>query len=349
METRIWNNELSDYLIVVIVIVFGLLAVRLFRRTIVRWLGRLASRSSSTLDDFIVQGISRTLLPLLDFGIVYFALKSLELAPWLCRALDVAGLFLWIFLITRMVSLLLHYLLRQHLRRQGHGEERFQQLRGVMMIVSGLLWIIAFLFLINNLGYNVATLLTGLGIGGIAIALATQNIIADLFNYFVLFFDRPFEVGDFVVVDDKSGTVEAIGIKTTRIRALSGEQLVVSNTDLANSRLHNYKRLARRRVVFSIGVTYDTSADQLRKIPDMIREAVTRQPDTQFDRAHFQSYGDSALLFEAVYVVLSADFNRYMDIQQAVNLYLFETFEREGIAFAYPTQTIIVHRPAITR
>src|SRR5690606_5922280 len=137
-------------------------------------------------------------------------------------------------------------------RRRGQGDASLQQMKGVTLILSGALWIIAILFFISNLGYNVATLLTGLGIGGIAIALATQNIIADLFNYFVLFFDRPFEVGDFIVVEDKSGTIESIGIKTTRIRALSGEQLVFSNTDLTNSRLHNFKRMQRRRVVFTL-------------------------------------------------------------------------------------------------
>src|SRR5690606_5003149 len=149
------------------------------------------------------------------------------------------------------------------------------QLRGITLIVSIVIWSIAILFFINNLGYNVTTILTGLGIGGIAIALATQTILADLFNYFVLFLDRPFAVGDFIVVEDKSGTVEAIGIKTTRVRALSGEQLVFSNTDLTNSRLHNFKRMQQRRVVFTLGVTYTTPKEKLEKIPQVIQDAIT--------------------------------------------------------------------------
>jgi len=342
MDAIFFENTLQSYLIVVGTIVLGVFVIRLFKRSILAWLRRLAKKSPTTFDDFLLQGISTALLPLLYFGVCYFALQSLVLPGWVSRALDVAGMFLWTFLITRLVIFSIHYFLKNYLRRRGQGDSGIQQLKGITLILSGALWIIAILFFISNLGYNVATLLTGLGIGGIAIALATQNIIADLFNYFVLFFDRPFEVGDFIVVEDKSGTIESIGIKTTRIRALSGEQLVFSNTDLTNSRLHNFKRMQRRRVVFTLQVTYDTTKEQLTRIPAIIREAITGQPDTLFDRAHFASFNESSLLFEAVYFVLSDDFNKYMDIQQAMNLYIFEAFKDEGIEFAYPTQRVLV-------
>ncbi|MBK1441823.1 mechanosensitive ion channel [Parapedobacter sp. ISTM3] len=347
METVIFGNTLQAYLIVLAVILAGILIIRLFKRAILTWLRRVVDKTASTFDDFLLQGISSTLLPLLYFGVFYFALKSLILPAWLNRALEIAGMFLWTFLITRLIIFAIHYFLRNHLQRRGQGDASFQQIRGITLILSGLIWIIAILFFISNLGYNVATLLTGLGIGGIAIALATQNIIADLFNYFVLFFDRPFEVGDFVVVEDKSGTVESIGIKTTRIRALTGEQLVFSNTDLTNSRLHNFKRLQRRRIVFSIGVTYDTPKDKLTKIPQIIRDAIASQPETLFDRAHFASYGDFSLIFEVVYFVLSDNFNKYMDINQGINLYIYEAFQNENIEFAYPTQSLIVRNPAV--
>jgi len=347
METVIFGNTLQAYLIVLAVILVGILIIRLFKRAILTWLRRVVDKTASTFDDFLLQGISSTLLPLLYFGVFYFALKSLILPAWLNRALEIAGMFLWTFLITRLIIFAIHYFLRNHLQRRGQGDASFQQIRGITLILSGLIWIIAILFFISNLGYNVATLLTGLGIGGIAIALATQNIIADLFNYFVLFFDRPFEVGDFVVVEDKSGTVESIGIKTTRIRALTGEQLVFSNTDLTNSRLHNFKRLQRRRIVFSIGVTYDTPKDKLTKIPQIIRDAIASQPETLFDRAHFASYGDFSLIFEVVYFVLSDNFNKYMDINQGINLYIYEAFQNENIEFAYPTQSLIVRNPAV--
>ena len=347
METVFFENTLQSYLIVIGAIVVGLLIIRLLKRSILAWLNRTVTNTSTTVDDFLMDGISTALLPLLYFGVFYFALKSLILPHWLDRALDIAAIFLWTFLVTRLIIFSIQYFLRSYLARRGRGKgtTSFQQLKGIMLIISALIWIIAILFFIDNLGYNVTTLLTGLGIGGIAIALATQSIIADLFNYFVLFFDRPFEVGDFVVVEDKSGTVESIGIKTTRVRALTGEQLVFSNTDLTNSRLHNFKRLERRRIVFTLGVTYDTPKEKLIKIPGIIQEAVTSQHDTLFDRAHFLSYGDFSLTFEVVYFVLSADYNQYMDINQAINLHLYNAFQKEGIEFAYPTQSLIVRNP----
>lgn len=214
-----------------------------------------------------------------------------------------------------------------------------------MIIVNVIIWAVGLLFLFDNLGFDVTTMIAGLGVGGIAIALAAQNILGDLFNYFVIFFDRPFEIGDFVIVDDKMGTVEYIGIKTTRLKSLSGEQLVFANSDLTSSRIHNYKRMQRRRIVFKLGVVYQTSLEQVQQIPDVLRKAVEAQNEGQeevliFDRAHFASYGESSLNFEVVYNVLSADYNKYMDVQQAINFRIYEAFERMGVAFAYPTRTL---------
>ena len=196
----------------------------------------------------------------------------------------------------------------------------------------------------DNLGFDISAVIAGLGIGGIAIALAAQAILGDLFSYFVIFFDRPFEVGDFIVVGDKVGTVEYTGIKTTRIRALSGEQMVFSNTDLTNSRIHNFKKMERRRVVFSLGVIYQTTADQLEEIPKIVRGIIEKQNDTTFDRGHFKSYGDFSLNFEFVYFVIGSDYVKYMDTQQAINMEIYRTFEQKGIEFAYPTQTLFVSK-----
>ena len=142
------------------------------------------------------------------------------------------------------------------------------------------------------------------------------------------------------------GSVEHIGLKTTRVRSLSGEQLIFSNSDLLNSRIRNYGRMYERRVVFNIGVTYDTSRELLRRIPGMIRAAVEARDQTRFDRSHFMKYGDYALQFETVYYVLSPDYNIYMDIQQAIYLAIHEAFEQNRIEFAYPTQTLYVSAPS---
>jgi small-conductance mechanosensitive channel len=246
------------------------------------------------------------------------------------------------FFVIRLITSIISYLVENFTRSQQDAETKRKQARGIVVIVNIIVWVIGIVFLIDNLGYDITTLVAGLGIGGIAIALAAQAVLGDLFSYFVIFFDKPFEIGDFIIIGDKMGTVEYIGIKTTRIRALSGEQLIVSNTDLTNSRVQNYKRMETRRVVFSIGVLYETPAEKLKQIPSLIKEIIERQPELTFDRVHFSSFESSSLKFEIVYFVASADYNLYMDKQQLINLGIFEEFEKENIEFAYPTQKIYV-------
>ena len=197
--------------------------------------------------------------------------------------------------------------------------------------------------MLDNLGFNISTLIAGLGITGIAVALAAQALLGDLFSYFVIFFDKPFEIGDFVVFENNSGSIEKIGIKTTRVRSLSGEQLIVSNSKLTNSLVHNYKRMEKRRVVFNIGVTYQTTAEQLKAIPEIVKNIIAKNEYAQFDRGHFQSFGDSSLKFEFVYFILTADYTIYMDVQQNINLEIYEEFGKRGIEFAYPTQTVFLN------
>jgi len=207
-----------------------------------------------------------------------------------------------------------------------------------------IIWSIVLLLVLDNLGVNITALVAGLGVGGIAVALALQTILGDLFASLSIVLDKPFVVGDFLIVGDLLGSVEYVGLKTTRLRSLSGEQLVFANADLLNSRIRNFGRMYERRVAFNIGVTYQTPRDKIKKIPLIIREAVEQQSDTRFDRSHFKEYGDFSLVFETVYFVLGPDYNKYMDIHQAINLYIHEQFEKEGIEFAYPTQTLFVQK-----
>ena len=204
------------------------------------------------------------------------------------------------------------------------------------------LWSVVVLVALDNLGVNVTALVAGLGIGGIAVALAAQNILGDLFASLSIMLDKPFILGDFIAVGEFMGTVEHIGVKTTRLKSLSGEQLVFANNDLLKSRIRNYKRMSERRVVFSLGATYETPPAQLAALPGALRQIVESQSPVRFDRAHFKTFGDSALVFEVVYYVLTADFNQYMDIQQAINLAILERFSQDQIEFAYPTQTVYV-------
>ena len=205
------------------------------------------------------------------------------------------------------------------------------------------LWSLLLILALDNLGVQVTALIAGLGIGGIAIALAAQSILGDLFASLAIVLDRPFAVGDFVAVGDMLGSVERIGVKTTHLRSLSGEQLVIGNGDLLNSRIHNYGRMEERRVVLDVGVTYDTALEQVEAIPGMIQEVVEQQSTTRFDRAHFRGFGESALEFEAVYHVLSAEYGVYMDTQQAINLELLRRFREAGVEFAFPTHAVHVY------
>lgn len=209
-------------------------------------------------------------------------------------------------------------------------------------IMKVLIWALVLMLILENLGVDITALVAGLGIGGIAVALAVQNVLGDLFASLSITLDRPFVVGDFLIVDDFLGSVEYIGIKSTRLRSLSGEQIVMSNSDLLSSRVRNYGRMNERRVVFANRVTYQTPIDVVERIPGVIRDIIESRSDTRFDRSHFQKHGLSALEFETVYYVLSPDYNKYMDIQQAINLRIHRAFAEMGVEFAYPTQRLLV-------
>lgn len=223
---------------------------------------------------------------------------------------------------------------------------------GAMIASVGVLRVMALIALyagaiivaLDNFHVEVTAMIAGLGIGGIAIALAAQNILGDLFGSLSIVLDKPFVVGDFIIVGDKLGTVERIGLKTTRVRALSGEQLVFANTDLLTSRVQNFKRMFERRVVFGLNVVHQTTPEQLELAARIIREAIEAQPKARFDRAHFKGFGPSYFEFEAVYYVLAPDFNVYMDAQQQINLHIVRAFERNGIRLAYPAQSLVIQR-----
>ena len=283
-------------------------------------------------------------MPLLYVLAIYFGLKYIHMPEKTTNILRIAIMVVTTFFILKILTSFIGYSFSRAISKHGENTQREKQAKGILLIVQVVIWFLGLLFLIDNLGYDITTLIAGLGIGGIAIALAAQTILGDLFSYLVIFFDKPFEIGDFIIVDDKMGTVEYIGIKTTRLRTLGGEQLICSNTFLTNSRVHNYKRMQERRVVFGFGVVYGTPAVQLKNIPQQVKEIIQGSEKTRFDRAHFQKFGDSSLDFEVVYYVLTPDFNIYMDIQQSINLALLELFEKEKIEFAFPTRTLYVTR-----
>lgn len=336
------GNTVQEYLLVLGATILGIFIVKVFKRFVLKRIEKWIGETENDIDDYVFESFDRFVIPIIYFSIIYAAVMTLSLSNYVSNAIQAAYIVILTYFSVRLVSSIVLLALRKYVRRQENGEEKVKQLGGVMLIINIIIWALGFVFLFDNLGYDVTAIITGLGIGGIAIALAAQNILGDLFNYFVIFFDRPFEIGDFLIIDDKNGIVDKIGIKTTRIRTLSGEQLVFANADLTNSRIHNYKKMQRRRIVFSVGVTYETPADKLRQIPGVLKEIVETQDIVDFDRAHFKTFGDSSLNFEICYYINSADFNTYMDIQQDYNFQIYERFEEMGVDIAFPTRTIYV-------
>lgn len=345
MLTRsFWNNTVYDYLFVLGAIVLGMLIVKLFKGPILRRVKALTAKTKSGVDDYIVDSVERFGVPALYIILISWALRLLNMSPRLHGFIDFLTTIIVTILIIRFISSTILMLLTRYVRHQSGGEEKVKQLYGIMVIINVFIWTVGILFLLDNWGMDVTAIIASLGIGGIAIALAAQNIVGDIFNYFVIFFDKPFEVGDFVVIDDKNGVIEYVGLKTTRIKTLSGEQLVFSNSDLTNSRIHNFKQMERRRIVFKVRTNYETTHDQLREIPALLKTIVLEQKPVTFDRAHFFAYTDSGLDFEIVYYVESGDYNLYMDIQQAINLRIHEEFEKRNIGLAVPTRTLYINR-----
>jgi small-conductance mechanosensitive channel len=326
-----FNNMVKDYLIVLGIILLSIIVLTIFKRVAIKRLRFMAEKTTGTGDDFVVDSIDRFAVPIIQFATIYWGLNFLDLSTKAERIIEVASSVIITYFVLRLLSTIIILLLESRIRKKKRGEERIKQLGGLMLVINIFIWTIGILFLLENLGQDVTAIIAGLGIGGIAIALAAQNILGDLFNYFVIYFDRPFEVGDFIVVDDKSGTVEYCGIKTTTIRSISGEQIIIGNSNIAGSRIHNFKRLINRRVIFTINIDYRTPLEKISIIPQLIRTIVEQQKPVLFDRAHFASYGDWSLRFEVVYFVLDPDFNKYMDIQQAINLKIFEELKKNEI------------------
>ncbi len=326
-----YYNTLRDYFIVIGIIFLSILLLKVFKRVIIKRLRKVAARTEGTVDDFIVDGIEKFGLPVILFTVIYWSFDYLYISAKVQNVINVSISIIITYYVLRFLSSVILLLLESRIRRQEHGEEKIKQLGGLMIIINIFIWVLGIVFLLDNLGKDVTTIITGLGIGGIAIALAAQNILGDLFNYFVIYFDRPFEIGDFIVVDDKMGTVEYLGIKTTRIRALSGEQLVIGNSNLTGSRIHNFKRMINRRIVFVLNVDYRTPIEKLKTIPPLLRSIVESNKMVRFDRAHFAAFGDWSYKFEVVYLFLDPDFNQYMDTQQSINYKILEEFKKHEL------------------
>jgi small-conductance mechanosensitive channel len=345
LEKVLFHNTLKDWVFAIVTVVFLFLAFWILKTIVYRQTKKMAAKTAAQWSDLAIALINQINYIFLFAISAYFAFRLLSLPNSLS---NIISKLIGIVILIQIAILATHAI--------GFAVKRYRQQKievnaaavttvsSVGFVSKVLLWVILLLVALDNLGINISALVAGLGIGGIAVALAVQNILGDLFASFSIVLDKPFVIGDFIIVDSYLGTIEHIGLKTTRLRSLSGEQLVFSNADLLRSRIRNYKRMYERRVVFSIGVVYQTPHEKLIKIPAIIKDVVETQANTRFDRAHFKEYGPYSLNFEIVYWVENPDYSIYMDIQQNINLEIFQCFQEENIEFAYPSQSLYISR-----
>lgn len=343
----IFNNSVKDYLVALGVFVIGLIVLKIFKMIVLAKVKKIVNHTITEFDDLIINTVDSVGGPFYFFFSLFFALKFVSVPEIISRVVYYILLIIGVYYAVMGLQNIIDYGFKKLLKkRQQDDKGKFDPhiinlFRKISRIV---IWSIAILIFLQNLGYDISALIAGLGIGGIAIAFALQNILSDIFSSFTIYFDKPFEVGDFIIIGSDMGTVKQIGIKSTRIQTLQGQELVVSNRELTETRVNNYKKMKKRRIVLTFGVVYSTPVEKLKKIPEIIKKIIDDIEITDLDRIHFNKFGEFSLDFEAVYYVDSSEYNDYMDTQQNVNLAIKEQFEKEEIKFAYPTQTVYVNK-----
>ncbi len=343
----VWNNSLLNYIYFILFVAFSFLVAKFIAFIFNKYLHAMAKKTKTQIDDILADAFEKPILFTLFFLGIYFAFKYLVLSPAFENVLSKIFTVITTILITWGVTKLSHSALEIYWMPKAKKSKNTVDdnlIPVVKSLVSWVIWAISLIFILSNLGINVTSLVAGLGIGGLAIAFALQGVFVDIFASISIYLDKPFHVGDYIVIGAHSGTVKKIGIKTTRIETLQGEELVVSNKELTETRIQNYKKMKKRRVVFKLGVEYGTSPKKLKNIPIIIKKIIDRIGKVDFDRAHFTGFGDFSLDFEIVMFIDTQDYAIYKDIQQKVNLGIVEAFAKDKIEMAFPTQTIFVKK-----
>lgn len=346
LNTTYYGNTGQAYAIAFGIFLGLFIVLKIFDSSIIVWLKAQAKKSKNEYDDIAADFVDAIHWQFYAYLSFYIATKFIVLSE---RADQIIGVLLWFFIafyaaqgLSRIVDFFTQKQVQK--RKKDDNPQNTSMIRVFGTIFKAIIWILALLMILSNLGIEITPLVASLGVGGIAIAIALQAVLADLFAAFAIYFDKPFVEGDFIIIGDDMGTIKRIGIKTTRIQTLSGQELVVSNTDLTSTRINNYKQMERRRVVLAIGVEYGTPVKKLKKANELIKKAIVGTKGVTFDRVHFNKFGDFSLNFEAVYYVEDPDYAKFMDVQQEVGFKIAESFEKEKIEFAFPTQTIHVKK-----
>jgi small-conductance mechanosensitive channel len=341
--TDLFTQNTQWDLLTALVIILSIWAVlKIIRISTTHILDRIGKKTNIHYDGFPVKALRAIRSPFFIVIAIYFSLLTLHVNPVLMKAMELIMLIIVVFYVCKVLFVLLDHALEVHKHKHRKEDEDDDEtpLTFVRFFTKILLAVIGSLFILANMGVNVTSLLAGLGIGGIAIAFALQRVLGDLFSSLSIYFDKPFKPGDYVTVDADSGTVQKVGILSTRIKTLQGQELTIPNSELAKARINNYKRMDRRRIAFTIGVEYNTPRKKLEKIPDAIKDIVTKHEKATFDRAHLMSFGQSGINIDVVYFVESRQFIDYANIQQQINFEIMKYFEVQKIKFAFPTQTV---------
>ncbi len=342
LSSSYFGNTVEEYLIALGVFVLVNLIIFGFKKYVLYLLHQISVRTKTEYDDLIISIIKSIKYP-------FYLILSLYIASWFIVLPKEIGdgiyyllLIAVLYYIVKIMQVSLDFFVKEYQKKQEVKEKGTPRaLEYLARFGKVLLWLIALLVLLSNMGFNINTLIAGFGIAGLAIAFALQNILSDIFYFFTIYFDKPFVEGDFLIIGDDLGTVEKIGLKSTRLKTLRGEELVMSNHELINSRIHNFKKMNYRRIEFGFGITYETPIKKMKKIPEIVKKIIEKVPKTRVDRVHFKKFADFSLNYEVIYYLDSQDYNVYMDAQQEINLGIKKEFEKEKIEFAYPTYSIM--------
>lgn len=335
----------QSYVMAAIVFVGLTIFFWILRMVVLRHVKVLAQKTSSSFDDMIIDAVDGIRAWVYTIVALYISLQFFTLPDALDKVIVGVFLFAIVWQAIEVASCFVNYFVTQFLEKDEDGDGEIDpnsaNSANLVTLISRLaMWSFGAIFVLSNLGVEVTSLIAGLGIGGIAIAFALQGVLSDLFASFSLYFDKPFRIGDFIVIGDNSGKVERIGIKTTRLRTLQGEELVVSNTELTTARVQNFKKMQERRIVSTFGITYETPQERTKEVPGIVKRIFESLEGAHLDRVHLTSFGDFALIYELVYYVESSDYSEYLDLQQSFNFDLMKRFAELGIEFAYPTQML---------
>ena len=339
-----YGNTVLRYIVVAGIILIGFLILKVIKRLLFKALKRW-SKNAKKIVILLLEVADQTVLPLLYVSLLYTSISILNMPENIRKIVNNIMMVVFVFFVIRILILVVQKSFVAFVKRQHKGKAELEQLGGLLLVINIIGWSIGVMFLMGNLGYDITTIIAGLGIGGIAIALAAQAVLGDFFSYFVIFFDKPFDVGDFIEVDGLYGTIMSMGLKTTKLRELIGDELTIPNSDLAKAKIHNYSRMNDRRITFHVHIVKETPLSKVKLFANTVNEMIKKHPKADLVRGHLLELADFSFKYEFTYYVTDADYTVYLDVQQAFNFGILDLMEHNDMKLAYPTQKLNIISP----